>query len=142
MSKTKKAQKEKEPKNYWERLAKSDGMTLEEYRLNRIENRLERNRLWGERLSLALKMPHVNDILEQAEDILTAAEALHEAYFTEQNKIVLGSYLTTLYKAITAINEQMQDLEDDGESIEFDQKMKENYPNWVCNADDDEEDGE
>lgn len=142
MSKTKKTQKEKEPKNYWERLAKSDGMTLEEYRLNRIENRLERNRLWGERLSLALKMPHVNDILEQAEDILTAAEALYEAYFTEQNKIVLGSYLTTLHKAINAINEEMQDLEDDGESIEFDQKMKENYPNWVCNADDDDEDDE
>jgi hypothetical protein len=128
MSKTKKTQKEKEPKNYWERLAKSDGMKLEEYHLNRIENRLERNRLWGERLSLALKMPHVNDIMEQAEDILTAAEALHEAYFTEQNKIVIGSYLTTLHKAIKAINEEIQDLEGDAECMDFDQKLKDNYP--------------
>jgi hypothetical protein len=139
MSKTKKTQKEKQPKNYWERLAKSGGMKLEEYHLNRIEERLERNRLWGERLVLVIGMPHVNDIMEQAEDILTAAEALHEAFYTEQNKIVLGSYLTTLHKAIKAINEEIQDLEGDAESMYFDQKFKDNYSDYVYNADEDGE---
>ena len=142
MSKTKNTQKEKEPKNYWKRLAKSGGMKLEEYHLNRIEERLERNRLWGERLALALKMSHVNDFMEQAEDILTAAEALHEAFYTEQNQTVLGSYLTTLHKAIEVINKQIQDLEGDGESMYFDQKWKDSYPDYVYNKDADDEDGE
>ncbi len=84
-------------------------------------------------------MPHVNDIMEQAEDILTAAEALHEAFYTEQNKIVLGSYLTTLHKAIKAINEEIQDLEGDAESMYFDQKFKDNYSDYVYNADEDGE---
>ena len=125
MSKTKKTQKEKQPKNYWERLAKSGGMKLEEYHLNRIEERLERNRLWGERLALVIGMPHVNDIMEQAEDILTAAEALQDAYFSEQNKIVLGSYLTTLYKTIEAIREDISEIEDESDTMQLKQIMEE-----------------
>lgn len=119
MSKTKKS------KSHLERMAKHNGMTLEEYHLHRIENRLERNRLWGERAAVGLKMFHVNDIVEHAEDILTAAEALQDAYFSEQNKIVLGSYLTTLYKTIEAIREDISEIEDESDTMQLKQIMEE-----------------
>lgn len=100
-----------ENQNYWEFMAEHRNMTVEEYQLYRIESRLERNRLYGERLAGALRMCHVNDITEQAEDILTAAETLQEVFFKEENTVIIGSFVTALTKAIDAINKQIEELE-------------------------------
>jgi hypothetical protein len=100
-----------ENQNYWEFMAEHRNMTVEEYQLYRIESRLERNRLYGERLAGALRMGHVKDITEQAEDILTAAETLQEVFFKEENTVIIGSFVTALTKAIDAINKQIEELE-------------------------------
>lgn len=114
MSKSKPAAKKikrDENQNYWEFMAQFRNITVEQYHQERTESRLERNRLYGERLAGALRMGHVKDITEQAEDILTAAETLQEVFFKEENTVIIGSFVTALTKAIDAINKQIEELE-------------------------------
>ena len=114
MSKSKPAAKKikrDENQNYWEFMAQFRNITVEQYHQERTESRLERNRLYGERLAGALVMCHVNTITEQAEDILTAAETLQEVFFKEENTVIIGSFVTALTKAIDAINKQIEELE-------------------------------
>lgn len=100
-----------ENQNYWEFMAGIRNITVEEYHQERTESRLERNRLYGERLAGALRFGHAKDITEQAEDILTAAETLQEVLFKEENPVIVGSFVTALTKAIDAINKQIEELE-------------------------------